>query len=44
MHQLTEDGIEDFADSEAILERGKSYFKTGKVKSLSINGNMYEQK
>ncbi|MBI2668606.1 DEAD/DEAH box helicase [Candidatus Woesearchaeota archaeon] len=41
---FSEEDIEDLADSEAILERGKRYHRTGRIKSLSTEGNRVKAK
>lgn len=34
--EISEEDIEDIADSDAIIERGKRYYRTGKVRSLDV--------
>lgn len=36
---ITEKDAENFADSQAILDRGKTYYRAGRVKSLEIINN-----
>ena len=36
MIEITEDDIDKIADSSTIVQRGKSYFRSGRIKSINI--------
>ncbi|MCK5476445.1 MAG: SWIM zinc finger family protein [Candidatus Aenigmarchaeota archaeon] len=40
LHEITEKDIKNIADSTVILNRGKKYYFSGMVKSMTVNADL----